>query len=199
MCTRVSAEPCCKIHKRATKYILHGGHAHTDNLDNLDFHEEILKDTSGTVKKLLVYFAVDDDKIELNKTKDMEWFERVKGDEQLAFEIADPTKFPQQVVAADIVYLAGGTTLKSLATLKTFANLKELLEGKIVAGESAGAYVLSTYFFSKTAGGVFRGLGLVPVKTVCHYIGENKEKLSDVGKDLELLLLPDYKFKVFEI
>lgn len=90
----------------------------------------------------------------------------------------------------------GGETLRLLETLKKYSNLEKLIDGKIVSGESAGAYVLSTYFYSKTAGGVFRGLGLVPVKTICHYIGKNIDKLESVGGNLENLLLPNYKFEV---
>ncbi len=93
----------------------------------------------------------------------------------------------------------GGTTLKLLDALKKFPNLKELFKGKIIAGESAGAYVLSAFFFSKSAGGIFEGTGLVPVKIICHYIGENKEKLDECPKNLEILLLPDYKYRVFNI
>ncbi|PCI21323.1 hypothetical protein COB64_00370 [Candidatus Wolfebacteria bacterium] len=71
------------------------------------------------------------------------------------------------------------------------------MEGKIIAGESAGAYVLSTCFYSKTEGGIFEGLGLVPVKTICHYVGENSEKLDDCSGEIETLLLKDYEYKSF--
>ena len=83
--------------------------------------------------------------------------------------------------------------------LKKYRNLKELFEGKIIAGESAGAYVLSSCFYSKSEGGIFKGLGFVPVKTICLYSGENREKLNDCPKNLEVLLLPDYAYKLFYI
>lgn len=68
-----------------------------------------------------------------------------------------------------------------------------------MAGESAGAYVLSSCFYSKTEGGVFNGLGLVPVKTICHYVGLNKEKLDECQIKAKTLLLADYKYKVFSL
>lgn len=183
----------------ATKYILHGGFAGHSNEENDKFYEEILTDTQDKLNVLLVYFAKEDDRIPVNKAEDVAHFEGNKENKELTYEVATEKEFSEQVKRADIIHLHGGTTLKLLAALQKHLGLKKLFDGKVVAGESAGAYVLSTYFYSKTADGLYQGLGLVPVKTICHYIGENKEKLSDVGKDLELLLLPDYKFKVFEI
>lgn len=55
------------------------------------------------------------------------------------------------------------------------------------------------HFYSKSMGGRFEGLGLVPVKTICHYVGENADKLNDCSKELETLLLGDCKFKIFEV
>ena len=59
--------------------------------------------------------------------------------------------------------------------------------------------MLSAYFYSKTAGGLFSGLGLVPVKIICHYIGVNKEKLDGAPSNLETLLLKDYEYKIFNL
>ena len=76
--------------------------------------------------------------------------------------------------------------------------LKKKISGKIIAGESAGAYALSSCFYSKSEGGIFKGLGLVSVKTICHYIGVNKEKLDECSKELEMVLLKDYQYKVYQ-
>jgi len=57
--------------------------------------------------------------------------------------------------------------------------------------------ILSTCFYSKSKGGIFKGLGFVPVKTICHYVEQNAEKLKDCPDNLESLFLPDYKFKVY--
>jgi peptidase E len=75
---------------------------------------------------------------------------------------------------------------------------KELFKGKIIAGESAGTYALSSWFHSEKAGGTFEGLGIVPVKTICHYTEERKDFLKDCSNDLEEVVLPDYSYKVFE-
>lgn len=182
----------------ATKYILHGGYAGHTNSQNDEFYKEILKDTPDKLKVLLVYFAKEDDRIPVNKTEDLAHFEGNKGKKELNYEVATEKEFSQQVNRADIIHLHGGATLKLLEALKKHHNLKQLFEDKVMAGESAGAYVLSAYFYSKTAGGLYQGLGLVPVKTICHYIGENNDKL-ETPNNLESLLLPDYQFKVFRL
>ncbi len=182
-----------------TKYILHGGFAGHVNEQNDKYFKEVLKTTSRKVNILLVYFAKELDRIPKNKAEDVYQFERNRGRKRVKFEVAEENTFLEQVNCADVVHFHGGDTLKLLSTLLKFPNLKEMFEGKIIAGESAGAYVLSTYFYSKTSGGVFQGTGLVPVKTICHYEGVNKEKLDGVGEGLELLLLADYEYKVFNL
>jgi len=181
----------------STKFILHGGYADHVNDKNDNFFQEILDVDKKRLNVLLVYFAKDRSRYEELKEKSFSQFERNRGDKELEFEIADEEKFVEQAKEVDIVYLHGGHTLKLLETLKQFSNLRELFQDKIVAGESAGAYVLSSYFYSKTEGDVFEGLSLTPVKTICHYEDKNQEKLKECPKELEELLLPDYEYKVF--
>lgn len=182
-----------------TKYVLHGGMAHEINSQNDLFFQEILKDTSDNLIVLLVYFSKEVDRIPKNKAEDISQFNKNKKSKKITFKIADELTFTKQVSESDIVFFHGGNTLKLLETLKKFKNLKKLLNGKIVAGESAGAYVLSSFFYSKTIGKSLKGIGLVPVKTICHYIGQNRDKLKEAPKNLKPLLLGEYKFKVFRI
>jgi peptidase E len=147
----------------------------------------------------LVYFAKRKLDYKRVKKEDVSQFEKNKGDKILAFEIASKDLFVRQLKQSDIIYLHGGKTLKLLAELKKVPNLRQLLGGKVVAGESAGAYVLSSCFYSKSEKGVFEGLGFVPVKTICHYIGKNKDKLKQCQPGLKELLLGDYQYRVFEI
>jgi len=182
-----------------TKYILSGGYAGRPNEENDKFFKEILSKEKDKLNILLVYFAKPFEDYERMTNEDQFQFSKNKNSKELNFKIANEQEFKDQIEWADIVYLHGGKTLKLLDTLKKYQNLKELFSGKIIAGESAGAYVLSSYFYSKSEGGVFEGLGFVPAKTICHYIGENSEKLADCPEDLGELLLPDYKYKAFYI
>ncbi len=180
-----------------TKFILSGGYAGRPNKENDKFFKEILNSEKDNLHVLLVYFAKPAEEYDRMTKEDRHQFNKNKGDKRLSFEIAAEGEFEEQVRKADIIYLHGGKTLRLLEILKKFPNLRGLIDGKIIAGESAGAYVLSSYFYSKSEGGVFAGLDFVPVKTICHYVGENSEKLQSCSDELEELLLPDFKYKVY--
>ncbi|TSC88123.1 MAG: Uncharacterized protein G01um101416_146 [Microgenomates group bacterium Gr01-1014_16] len=185
--------------KMKTKYILHGGNAQHINSENDKFFAEILKDAKDRVKILLVEFAGRNEKIDLNYQTDKSQFERVAGDKELIFRVATELDFIEQVKKSDVIYFGGGTTIRLMDKLKEYKNLGDLFSGKIVAGESAGANSLSTYCYSKSGGGVIQGLGLVTVKTIPHYTKGMETVFRDITSDIESLLLPNYKFKVFEI
>lgn len=180
-----------------TKFILHGGGAQKKNAENDAFFKEILMNTANNVKVLLVHFASGKEKSGVNKEKDEAQFERNKGNKNISFEIADEDKFALQVKEADVIYFGGGTTPNLMKALQKFNNLKKIFEGKVVAGESAGANSLSRYCYSQSGGGVLSGMGLVAVKTICHYVGEHKEVLEAIDDDGEVLLLSNYQYRVF--
>ncbi|MDO8496086.1 MAG: Type 1 glutamine amidotransferase-like domain-containing protein [bacterium] len=182
-----------------TKFILHGGFTPGQKQENDNFFKEILRSAPEKVKVLLVYFAKEIDRIPTNKDEDIEQFNKNKGQKNLLFEVANEESFLKQVYWADIVYLHGGTSLKLLDTLKQFQNLKQLFEGKIIAGDSAGANILSAVFYSMVADDVFKGFGLIPIKIICHYSEKYKDKLGKDTSSLETLFLPEYHYKTFYI
>lgn len=180
-----------------TKFIIHGGHPEHINTENDSFFREILKDTSKP-KILLVYFGKEDEQIPEVKEGDIAQFERNCGENPISFEVADATRFIEQIKSSDIIYLRGGSPLKLLETLKRFPNLGESFDQKVVVGETAGIYAISSFFFSKSAGGVFEGLGIIPIKVIGHYTGENSEKFPQ-NPQLEMVLLRDYQYKVLVV
>lgn len=180
-----------------TKYILHGGNAQHVNSENDKFFAEILEDTKNKVKILLVEFAGRDEKIDLNYQIDKSQFERVAGVKELIFEVATEFGFTEQIKKSDIIYFGGGTTIRLIDKLSKYKNLGDLFSGKIVAGESAGANSLSAYCYSKSGGGVIQCLGLVPVKTIPHYIEGMESNFKDIYPEIKSLFLPEYKFVVF--
>lgn len=182
-----------------TKFILHGGFTKgKTGEDNSKFYTEILKDAPEGAKVLLVCFAKDEERVPEATKKVMGEFERNKGQKKINFEIASEKSFIEQTKSADVIYLHGGTTFKLLGALKKFPNIKELFNGKIIAGESAGANVLGKFFYSPNADKIDGGLGFLPVKIIPHYSEKYKGKLDNVGQDLELLALPEYEYKVFQ-
>ena len=182
-----------------TKVFLHGGFASHQNEKNDDFFKEILINVSDTPKILLVLFSKELEKITINSKEDIAQFERNKGTKVISYEIATEDDFIEQVAESDVIYFHGGSTSKLLAVLKKFDNLIEMFKGKVIAGESAGAYALSESFYSIREEGLFEGLGIVPVETICHYSKEREGLVESLPGRSNRLLLPDYTYEVFEI
>lgn len=180
-----------------TTYFLHGGMPHHINSRNELFIKEVLKHTSENIKMLLVYFAQEEARVPDCKEEDITQYNLNKGSKNISYEIADENIFLEQIIRSDIIYLRGGNTLKLINTLKKFKNLRQLFDGKLVIAESAGVYALSRYFYSKSLGNVFEGLGFIPIKVICHYNGNNHEKLENLPSDLDLLLLENYKYSLY--
>ena len=181
-----------------TKFILHGGYAKGVKQENDIFFSEILSSAPKEAKILLVYFAESDERVAGRTQDDHEQFEKNKGGRILSYEVASEQLFAEQAKTADIIYLHGGHTGRLLDALKKISNLKELFDGKIIAGDSAGANVLTTIFYSKTIG-TSEGLGFIPIKIICHYLEEDKEKLEHMRSDLEILFLSEYEIRTFLI
>lgn len=181
-----------------TKFILHGGYTPGQKEeDNSKFYIEILKDTPEKAKVLIVPFAKDIERIAPTTERVKREFNENNTNKKLDFEVANEESFIEQIKSADIIYFQGGKTLKLLEVLKIFPNFRNLLDGKTVAGESAGANVLAKYFYSPNSDKVDEGLGFLPIKIIPHYSEKDKGKLDDVGKDLEELYLPEYQYKVY--
>lgn len=181
-----------------TKFILHGGfNPGQENENNTDFYTEILKDAPEGANILLVPFAKDEDRIVPATTKVSAELHRNKWQEGIAIDVATPENFLEKLNSAHVVYFHGGASLKLLEALKNYPDLKEYLAGKIIAGESAGANVWSTSFFSPKANEVFGGLGLLPIKMIPHYKEEYQGKLDATNPTLDEVLLPEYTYKIF--
>ncbi len=82
------------------------------------------------------------------------------------------------------------------------------LEGKTVAGSSAGANMLSKYFYGLDDLGLWEGSGSVPVKVLVHYRSDYnapnidwdkaEAELKAYKEDLPLVTLHEGEFRVFE-
>lgn len=186
-----------------TKYILHGGFARKENELNRTFFEEFARDIPDGGTILQVYFASrTDDTSEAFRVHAAKITEQSHG-KSFNFVLATKEDFLDQIKQSNAIYLHGGSTNKLMNVLRTYPNLKPLMEGKTVAGSSAGAYALAKFGPSHSEDVVREGLGLVPVRVVCHY--ESPELppamgavsiLKDTAQDLELMFLKDCEWKV---
>jgi peptidase E len=189
------------------KYILHGGCTSTDNELNRTFYEEIARDVPDQGTVLLCYFASKDEDNSGRFNEDSERIKEQSQDKNLKFIQANEEDFIDQLRQSDALYMRGGSTPKLLGILNKYDNLKDKLEGKTVAGSSAGAYVIgkfSAFHDDESGGKVRKGLGLLPFRVVCHYESvdlppnpEALELLMNTEPELEVVLLRDFEWKVF--
>lgn len=186
-----------------TKYILHGGATSNKTENNRKYFFEMIKDVPKDAAVLCVYFASDKElwlkKFEQDKTN----FSSALPESNFSFILADDkiSILVEQIKKADVVYFRGGKTDMLAEVLVKVNNLGELLKGKVVSGSSAGVYVLSKYYYSHNKGGIFSGLGVLPIKTICHYDVGKKDKLEELkkhGEELEVYTIPEEKFIVIE-
>jgi peptidase E len=183
-----------------TTIIMHGGfEPGNQEKDSSRFYTEILKHAPDNARVLVVPFAKEPERIPAATEKIIRQLNSNKWQDKITIEVAEKQSFAEQITRSDVIYLQGGATLKLLAALQEFPKFKEWCQGKTLAGESAGANVMGQYFYSKKSDSIGKGLGILPVKTIPHYKEESTEKLDKVGKEFELLLLPEYTYRVFEI
>ena len=188
-----------------TKFILHGGFTRIDNELNRGFFKELLADVPDGGIVLMVFFASREED-PANTFKELS--ERMQAEapsKKLHFIQASKERFLDEVKGAGALYLHGGSTNKLLKVLREFPTFGQLIEGKTVAGSSAGAYTIAKYGASHSEDAMREGLGLAPLRVVCHY--ESLELppapgavavLERTATELELVLLRDFEWKVFE-
>lgn len=192
-----------------TKYILHGGYTRVNNELNQSFYKEFVRDVPDKGTILICYFASKDPDITKKFEQDTNTFSKWAEGKNFNFLLADEKNLIEQLKKADALYIPGGSTPKLLGVLKNYPELKENLEGKTVAGSSAGAYAIGRYsaFHDDESGGQIReGLGLLPLRVVCHYesaeLPPNPKALSvlkEMAQDLELVVLKDFEWRVFKV
>lgn len=140
-----------------------------------------------------------------------QWFGRYFGS-NFTYTLARSDTFIEQVKAADVIYLHGGTTKLLTDALVAYPDIEEAFAGKIVIGSSAGANFLSKVYYSPSANKVDFGSGIVDCLSVVHYgaafDGEVSlttyewkgvvKRVKDLGASENVTLLPEGEFVVFE-
>lgn len=135
--------------------------------------------------------------------QDKQLFVQVAPQKNLTFVLAqeESVVLSEQLKNADVIYLRGGSTPALKAVLGMVENLVDLLKDKIVVGSSAGAYVLSKYYYTHERDCIDEGLDVLPVKTMCHYVEDRADKLRDLkefAEGLPVYAIPEEKFVVLE-
>ncbi|MCB9802941.1 Type 1 glutamine amidotransferase-like domain-containing protein [Candidatus Nomurabacteria bacterium] len=187
-----------------TKYILHGGATSKDSPDNKKFFNEAMSSLPDQAVILFVYFArekelwpkmLEQDKLHFSPTDKQKVFNFTIADDKISNLI-------EQIKKADLIYLRGGQTDRLKDTLSKVKNLGGLLKDKVVVGSSAGAYVLSRYYYTNSKDIILNGLDILPIKTFCHYSEEKADKLDKLKQyeeNLKVYAIPEEKFFIIEV
>ena len=183
-----------------TKYILVGGYIQKVKDGGKSFCEELVKGFNFTrpVKILDCMFA---------RPKES-WEEKFQEDQVLLskyinnfrLELADASKFTGQVKASDVVFLRGGETDILMEMLAESGDWVKYLDGKTVAGTSAGAMAISKYSYDIETLESKDYLGLLPVKVIPHFDSDYNAPNVNWKKALQELKnykedLPTYPLK----
>ncbi|MDQ5954731.1 MAG: hypothetical protein QG583_659 [Patescibacteria group bacterium] len=181
-----------------TKYILHGGFDKNISYIKDEFFQQSLKETPENVLIFLVFFAEFDEYLDIRIKQCKDQFENNKGSKNLEFKMATEENFLDGCAWADVIFLSGGRTVKLIEKIKKFENLKQIFDNKIVAGDSAGANVLSQFFYSKKSKEIRKGLGVIPFKIIVHYTEDMGNPLAGVEPNFETLFLHEYETKEYK-
>lgn len=194
-----------------TKYILVGGYITKAEDKGKAFCEELVNGIDKKPIKILdCLFARPEDDWNQGFEEDKNFLSEYISNFEL--ELATFENFTKQVENCDVLFIKGGFTKMLMDQLSKDTEWLNYLDGKTVAGTSAGAEVLSKYYHILKSDRKDDGFGLVPVKVIPHwksnfFDGEEWnldfdkiiKELKDYKEDLPILTLKEGEFKIFNI
>lgn len=187
-----------------TKFILHGGNSDRKTEDNEKFFLEIANSANkGKINILCIYFARPEHRWDDSFQEDKLAFLNLDTEKKFDIEMAnsDSNAFRNQIMWADVIYIQGGRKGNLKEKILALGNFEELTRDKVVVGISAGANMLAKYYYSNVAEDIREGIGILPIKTFCHFkdeYGEDLEKLEFYKEKLPIYKIPEEKFIVFD-
>lgn len=194
-----------------TKFILHGGVMSPQSQSNKAFYEEMAEGIEKP-KVLLVYFARESSEYDYLLNRDRDNFAWANPGKEFEFTIAESETFSEQIMNNDVLLIAGGDTERLFAAIKgTSVDMRELSKDKVIAGSSAGAYLISKWYYTNSGKEIRKGLGLINVAAWAHYradrgneyfveddqIAQIEQELKSKIDDGETALLHEQEFEVF--
>lgn len=187
-----------------TRFFLGGGRKRDEPIPDsfFDMLCEAVRGIPQPIHVLLVMFARSEDRWKDMVADDTKNFAKIRPSTECHLEAAhaDPDVFQEQIKTADVLYVHGGDTQLLLEMIKTIPRFAELLDGKVYIGASAGANLVSKYFYSPRRNVVGEGLGIVPIKCLPHWDESQQpylEELKKYGKDLPIVTLREWEYKIF--
>lgn len=186
-----------------TKFILGGGYLFKAPDGGRAF---VLELTKGIKKPKILDCVFADPENETNKfLQDKERFAKFISDFEM--ELATPEKFVQQIKSCNVLFIRGGDTEILIDTLKKSGDWISALDGKTVAGTSAGAMAIAKYSHALVQDKIIEGFGILLVKVIAHWQSEiyeinwekAKTELQNYKEDLPVYALKEGEFVTIKI
>jgi peptidase E len=190
-----------------TKLILHGGRLRFKDKRNDEYFEELTKDLVDGDELLWVGFARETEEKQQAAFELEKQLILAQTNTSIVIVKAVESRFSEQMTTAKAIHITGGSSPKLMAAVTKNSNFLEQIQGKTVGGSSAGAAIFSTYYWSgHTLKAVNEGLGYLPIRLMVHYgnpefnsTDENRKKLDAFPDSLELVLLQECEWRVFNV
>ena len=111
--------------------------------------------------------------------------------------------FTEKIAGSDVVYINGGMKghLKDTLLSLGLDRFRQMIDGKTLVGISAGANILSKYYFSMVVDGIREGTGFLNIKLLTHYSEDEPEKLNilkSFGEDLPIVTVAEEEYIVIQ-
>lgn len=182
-----------------TRYILVGGYPWKALDGGKAFVEACAEAAKSPITILICLFARDQSEWQQAYEDDIARFTANLPERQLTFVLASKDRFTEQVRDADIVYLRGGDTQQLIGALSRNKSWVKYLEGKTLAGTSAGADAMAMYYYALDNPRIEHGLGLLPVKVLVHYESDYSNGAIDWREAYRALDSYDQKLELLAI
>jgi len=187
-----------------TRIILHGGNSSKKSEKNDRFFQEVINGVeSDIVNVLCVYFARPERRWKESHEEDQRSFTNVQADKHVQTTLATYEGFVDEVSKSDVIFMNGGISghLKPILLVVGIERFRQILAGKTLVGVSAGANVLSKYYFSTVAHEIREGAGFLGLKVMTHYSPDQTEELEQLkayGDDLPVVKIAEEEYLVIE-
>jgi peptidase E len=189
-----------------TKFILLGGYLSRAQDGGKSFADELVKGFGDSPKILLCFFARPQETWRHIFEKELAAFRAYMPNKNPEIKLAHTDTYTEQVRWADVIYMRGGITDNLIEVLKRDLSWTKELDGKTLAGSSAGADAIATHHFNLDTKTVGSGLGLLPVKVIPHWKSDYHgpdfdwdaayEQLKSHGPNLPILTLAEGQFEI---
>lgn len=196
-------------------FFLHGWCASPDTEQNKIFFQTIT--TSGHKVLILPFSQWTEKDIVFDQEAEKQLFDkwmqiilRYNLDKNLEFECAcrEIPKLIQQIKHSNILFFCWWKARKHLEIMNKIPNLKELLQDKIVVGNSAWSVMRSKAYYSSRKETIGEGNNFLPIKIMVHRWSskytwlpdeEREKKLNEYGDKLPIYKIPEQEYIEFTI